>query len=90
MRRDKDDGCDETKTEEEETVADSVAIHTTIKQITGRGVVDGDDYDDDYNDDEGSGSGHDNDYNDGQRRQRGWRIRWAGWPPDEEGKMTQQ
>ena len=30
-------GCDETKTEEEETVADSVAIHTTIKQITGRG-----------------------------------------------------
>jgi hypothetical protein len=31
------DGCDETKTEEKETVADSVAIHTTIKQITGRG-----------------------------------------------------
>ena len=32
----RNDGCDETKTEEEETVADSVAIHTTIKQITGR------------------------------------------------------
>jgi hypothetical protein len=27
----------ETKTEEEETVTDSVEIHTTIKQITGRG-----------------------------------------------------
>jgi hypothetical protein len=33
----RNDGCDETKTEEEETVADSVAIHTTIKQITRRG-----------------------------------------------------
>ncbi len=33
----RNDGCDETKTEEEETVADFVAIHTTIKQITGRG-----------------------------------------------------
>ena len=33
----RNDGCDETKTEEEETVADSVAIHITIKQITGRG-----------------------------------------------------
>jgi hypothetical protein len=33
----RNDGCVETKTEEEETVADSVAIHTTIKQITGRG-----------------------------------------------------
>ena len=33
----RNDGCDETKTEEEETVTDSVAIHTTIKQITGRG-----------------------------------------------------
>jgi hypothetical protein len=33
----RNDGCDETKMEEEETVADSVAIHTTIKQITGRG-----------------------------------------------------
>ena len=30
-------GCDETKTEEEETVTDSVVIHTTIKKITGRG-----------------------------------------------------
>ncbi len=30
-------GCNETKTEEEETVPDSVVIHTTIKQITGRG-----------------------------------------------------
>ena len=38
-----------------------LAIHTTIKQITGRGVVDGDDYDND--DDEGSG--HDNNNNDG-------------------------
>jgi hypothetical protein len=34
----RNDGCDETKMEEEERVADSVAIHTTIKQITGRGV----------------------------------------------------
>ncbi len=33
----RNDGCDETKMEEEETVADSVVIHTTIKQITGRG-----------------------------------------------------
>ena len=33
----RNDVCNETKTEEEETVADSVAIHTTIKQITGRG-----------------------------------------------------
>jgi hypothetical protein len=33
----RNDGCDETKTEEEETVTDSVEIHTTIKQITGRG-----------------------------------------------------
>jgi hypothetical protein len=33
----RNDGCDEKKTEEEETVADSVVIHTTIKQITGRG-----------------------------------------------------
>ena len=37
------------------------AIHTKIKQITGRGVVDGDDYDD--NGDEGSG--HDNNDDDG-------------------------
>jgi hypothetical protein len=35
-----------------------LAIHTTIKQITGRGVVDGDDYD--YNDNDNEGSGHDN------------------------------
>ncbi len=33
----RNDGCDETKTEEDETVADSVTIYTTIKQITGRG-----------------------------------------------------
>ena len=33
----RNDGYDKTKTEEEETVSDSVAIHTTIKQITGRG-----------------------------------------------------
>jgi hypothetical protein len=33
----KRNGCDETKTEEEEMVADSVVIHTTIKQIMGRG-----------------------------------------------------
>ena len=51
-------------------------------------MVDGDDYDDDYNDDEGSGSGHDNNYDDGRRRRRGWRIRWVGWPPDEEEEMT--
>ncbi len=31
------DGCEKTKSEEEETVADSVVIHTTIKQITRRG-----------------------------------------------------
>ncbi len=34
----RNDGCDEMKMEEEETVADSVVIHTTIKQITGRVV----------------------------------------------------
>ena len=33
----RNDGCDEKKTEEEETVAYSVVIHTTIKQITGEG-----------------------------------------------------
>ena len=33
----RNDYCNETKPEEEGTVADSVAIHTTIKQITGRG-----------------------------------------------------
>ena len=33
----RNDGCDKTKTEEEETVADSVATHRTIKQIMGRG-----------------------------------------------------
>ena len=33
----RNDGFDETKTEEEETVTDSVEIHTTIKQITERG-----------------------------------------------------
>jgi hypothetical protein len=30
-------GCNTTNTEEEEMVADLVVIHTTIKQITGRG-----------------------------------------------------
>jgi len=35
----RNDGCNETKMlEEEETVTDSVVIHTTIKQITGRGA----------------------------------------------------
>ena len=56
-------------------------------------MVDGDDYDDyddNYNDDEGSGSGHDNDYNEGRRQRRGWWIQWAGWPLDEEGETTQQ
>ena len=33
----RNDGCDKTKMEEEEMVADSMEIHTTIKQITGRG-----------------------------------------------------
>ena len=33
----RNNGCNETKTEEEETVADSVVIHTTMKQITGSG-----------------------------------------------------
>jgi hypothetical protein len=33
----RNDGCNETKREEEEMVTDSVVIHTTIKQITGRG-----------------------------------------------------
>ena len=33
----RNDCCDETKPEEEGMVADSVAIHTTIKQIMGRG-----------------------------------------------------
>ena len=33
----RNDGCNETKTKEEETVADSVVLHTTIKQITVRG-----------------------------------------------------
>ena len=43
-----------------------MAIHTTIKQITGRGVVDGDDYNDkDYDYDDNVGSGHDNNDDDG-------------------------
>jgi hypothetical protein len=33
----RNDGCDETKTEEEEMVTDSVEIRTTVKQITERG-----------------------------------------------------
>jgi len=33
----RNDGCNKTKMEEDETVTDSVAIHTTIKQITERG-----------------------------------------------------
>jgi hypothetical protein len=33
----RNDCCDETKPEEEGMVTDSVVIHTTIKQITGRG-----------------------------------------------------
>jgi hypothetical protein len=33
----RNDGCDKTKNKEEETVADSVVICTTILQITGRG-----------------------------------------------------
>ena len=33
----RNDGCDKTKMEEEETIIDSVEIHTTIKQITGTG-----------------------------------------------------
>ncbi len=33
----RNDGCDETKMEEEEMVTDSVAIHTTHTQILGRG-----------------------------------------------------
>ena len=32
----RNDGCNETMIEKEETVADSMVIHTTIKQITGR------------------------------------------------------
>ena len=32
----RNDGCKETKTEEEETVTDSVVIHTPITQIMGR------------------------------------------------------
>jgi hypothetical protein len=43
-----------------------VEIHTTIKQITGRGVVDGDDYDD-Y-DDNDEGSCHDINDDDGQQQ----------------------
>ena len=64
----RNDGCDETKTEEEETVTDSVEIHTTIKQITGRGGGRwcGDNYDD-YNDNnDDKGSGHDNENADGR------------------------
>ena len=33
----RNDGSNKTKREEEETVTDSVVIHTTIKQIAGRG-----------------------------------------------------
>jgi hypothetical protein len=33
----RNDGCNQTQMEEEETVADSVVINTTFKQITGRG-----------------------------------------------------
>ena len=42
-----------------------MAIHTTIKQITGMGVVDGDDNNDDDNDDDGNNNGgyDDNNHN---------------------------
>ena len=49
--------------EEEETVADSVAIHTTIKQITGRGgLIEGDGR---HDDGDGDGATDDNDDDDG-------------------------
>ena len=50
----RNDGCHKTKTEEGRRLQILWLIHTTIKQIMGRGVVDG-------NDDEGSGHA----YNDG-------------------------
>jgi hypothetical protein len=61
----RNDGCNKTKMEEEETVTYFVEIHTTIKQITGRGVGRWRLLDDD--DDEGSG--HNNDNNDDDGRQ---------------------
>ena len=61
----RNDDCNKTETKEEETVADSVAIHTTIKQITGRGGIDGNNYDNDDNNDNKEGSCHDNTNNDG-------------------------
>ena len=64
----RNDDCDKTKTEEEETVTDSVEIHTTIKPITGRGGGRwcGDNCDD-YNDNnDDKGSGHDNENADGR------------------------
>jgi hypothetical protein len=57
----RNDCCDETKPEEEGTVADSVAIHTTIKQITGRGGGRWQRDDDDVDE----GNGHDNNGDDG-------------------------
>ena len=47
----RNDGCDETKTKEEETVTGSVSVAIGDTQQSNRsqggGVVDGDDYDDD-------------------------------------------
>ena len=66
----RNDCCDETMLEEEGTVADSVAIHTTIKQITGRGDKTRVTGDTTRRHNEGDGR-HNNGNDDGDRRQHG-------------------
>ena len=59
------DCCNEMKTEEEETVADLVVIHTTINRSRGGEIVDGDDGDGNDDDNDNKGSSRDNDDDDG-------------------------
>ena len=61
----RNDGCDETKTEEEVTVTDSVEYTQQSNRSQGGGVVDGNDYDVNDDDNEGSGHGDNNDDNGG-------------------------
>ena len=59
----RNDGCNETKTEEEETRSQILWRYTQqSNRSQGGGVVDGEDYDDAYN----KGSGHNNNDDDGR------------------------
>ena len=61
----RNDGCNETKTGEEERVTETVKYTQQSNRSRGGGVIDGNDYDVDDKDDEGSGHDDDNDDNGG-------------------------